>query len=190
MPASAAVVTVISRGWHTDIGLSANVLTGPLADLANQYPGARFLTFGFGERNYLLQRRITPFTMLSAMLPSRSALLVTLLSTTPETAFGQHYTVTLYLSQANLGRIQARIWQELQKSAAGKPIWLADGPYPGSEFYGAVDTYFGLYTCNTWTAEMLRAGGLPMPVAGVVFASEVMGMARWISAQQNSLPDR
>jgi hypothetical protein len=31
---------------------------------------------------------------------------------------------------------------------------------------------------------MMRAAGLPMPIGGVLFASQVMGMARWIATQQ------
>ncbi len=64
---------------------------------------------------------------------------------------------------------------------------MGDGPYPGSVFYAARGTYDAFDTCNTWTAEMLHAGGLPMPTAGVLFAGQAMGMARRIGAQQGSL---
>lgn len=49
-------VYVIDRGWHTEIGLPATALDGRLAALAADFPGARFLTFGFGDRHYLLAR--------------------------------------------------------------------------------------------------------------------------------------
>lgn len=184
------VVYVIARGWHTDIGLSADSLTQPLARIARPFPGVRFLTFGFGERNYLLERRVTVATMLSAMLPSRSGMLITALSATPQAAFGSSNVIVLHISSAAFARVELRIWNEFQKSASGQPVWLADGPYPGSEFYGGVDTSYGLYTCNAWTADVLRAGGLPVPVPGVLFASQIMGMARWISAQPVLLPHR
>ena len=80
------------------------------------------------------------------------------------------------------------MWHELELSAAGEPRLLADGPYEGSVYYAARDTYYGLYTCNTWTADMLRAGDLPIPAAGVLFAGQVMGAANWIGAHQASLP--
>jgi hypothetical protein len=60
---------------------------------------------------------------------------------------------------------------------------LAEGPYPGSVFYAARDTYDGFYTCNTWTATVLRDGGLAMPI-NVLFAGQVMGPARWIRRSQ------
>jgi uncharacterized protein (TIGR02117 family) len=186
-----AFVYVVGRGWHTDIGLPVDEIAGPLATLRNAFPGVRVLTFGFGERQFLVNREKTVGAMLNALLPSQSALLMTALRTTPQAAFGAPNVVVLSVSRAGLEQIEARIWQELERSATGEPTVLAQGPYPGSLFYAARDTYDGLYTCNTWTAETLRAGGLPMPQTGVLFAGQVMGMARWIGARHAStvLPD-
>lgn len=178
-----AVVYVIERSWHTDIGLPVEEIAGPLSSLEVGFPGVRFLTFGFGERTFVVERKKTFGAMLGAMLPSRSALLMTALKATPQAAFGPANVVVIHLSRANLERIEASIWREMELSPTGMPLLLAAGPYPGSVFYAARDTYFGLFTCNTWTAETLRTGGLPMP-AGVLFSGQVMGMARWIDARQ------
>jgi uncharacterized protein (TIGR02117 family) len=168
--AEAAVVYVIGRGWHSDIAIPAEAISGPLAGLEQGFPGVRFLTFGFGERTFLVARRITLPILIAALLPSRSALLVTALKATPEAAFGASNVVALRVSRPGLDRIVARLWRELEISAGGAPRVLASGPYPGSVFYAARDTYDALHTCNTWTAETLRAGGLPVPSAGVLFA--------------------
>jgi uncharacterized protein (TIGR02117 family) len=181
-----AVIYVVQRDWHTDIGLPAEAVAGPLARLENAFPGVRFLTFGFGERQFVVNGDKTFGAMLNALLPSQSALLMTALSATPERAFGSDNVVTLHISRAGLERIEAAIWQELEASPAGEPTLLAGGPYPGSTFYAARGTYDGFYTCNTWTADVLRAGGLPIPATGVLFAGQVMGMVRWIGANQVS----
>jgi hypothetical protein len=180
-----AIVYLIQRDWHTDIGLPVAEIAGPLATMEQDFPGVRFLTFGFGERQFLIDREVDLGSMLSALLPSRSALLMTALSATPEQAFGSRNVVVLHVSRAGLDRIEAAIWREFEMSTNG-PVWLANGPYPGSAFYGARDTYHGLYTCNTWTAEILHGGGLPVPAIGVLFAGQVTGMARWISTQQDA----
>ena len=185
-PPEDAFVYVIGRGWHTDIGLPVEEITGPLAVVEDAFPGVRVLTFGFGERQFLVNRKQTFGAMLRALLPSQSAVLVTALRTAPEVAFGSPNVVVLPVSRDGLERIEATIWQEFERPAPGAPTPLAEGPYPGSMFYAAGDTYFGLYTCNTWTAETLRAGGLPMPAAGVLFAGQVMGTARWIAARHPS----
>ena len=186
-PASVAppddpVIYVVGRGWHTDIGLPVEEIAGELASLEQGFPGVRFLTFGFGERQYLVNRETTVGSMLHALLPSHSALLMTALRAAPQDAFGPSNVVVLHVSRAGLDRIEASIWREFDLSAAGLPMLLADGPYPGSVFYAARGTYDGFYTCNTWSAHILRTGGLPMPVTGVLFSGQVMGMARWIGA--------
>jgi hypothetical protein len=181
-----AVVYVIRRDWHTDIGLPVQEIAGPLTTLEKPFPGVRFLSFGFGERQFLVNHRKDFGSMLSALLPSRSAVLMTALSASAEQAFGPQNVVVLRLSRAGLDRIEAAIWHELEQTPAGEPVWLADGPYPGSMFYAARDTYDGFFTCNTWTAETLRAGGLPMPTAGVLFSGQVMGSARWIGTRQGA----
>jgi len=186
-PSDNATVFVIERGWHTDIALPVEEISGKLATLEQNYPGVRFLTFGFGERQFLLSRRVTFGGMLSALLPSHSALLMTALSAPPEAAFGQQNVVVLQLTREGFRRIETRIWDEIEKPAGGgPPVPLADGPYAGSVFYAALGTYDAFDTCNTWTASVLRTGGLPMPVAGTLFSGQVMGAARSLSARQAS----
>ena len=181
-----SIVYVIRREWHTDIGLPVDELSTRLAPLQKPFPGVRFLTFGFGERQFVVNPSKGIGAMLSALLPSQSALLMTALRATPEQAFGDRNVVILHLPSSGLANIEAAIAHEFEASATGAPTKLADGPYAGSVFYAARDTYDGLYTCNTWTAETLRAGGLPMPTAGVLFAGQVMGSAGWISTHQTA----
>jgi hypothetical protein len=176
------VVYVVQRGWHTDIGLAVEDIGPDLAVLERGLPGVRFLTFGFGERQFLLDRRRTFGAMLNALLPSQSALLVTALRAPPAMAFDEQDVVALHVSRAALARIEAALWQEFETTQNGEPVRLADGPYPGSVFYAARDTYDLFFTCNTWTASTLREGGLAVPATGLLFADQVMGMVRWISA--------
>jgi hypothetical protein len=178
-----AVIYVVQRDWHTDIGLPVEEISGPLARLETSFPGVRFLTFGFGERRFLVNRRADFAAMMKALLPSRSALLMTALAATPEQAFGADSVVTLRIWRVGLDAIEAAIWQEFELSTDGEPKVIGDGPYPGSRFYAARDTYDALYTCNTWSADVLRSGGMPMPGA-VLFAGQIMGMVRWIGTRQ------
>ena len=183
-----AIVYVIERGWHTDIGLPVEEMTQPLATLQSDFPGARFLTFGFGERQFVLSREVTLGGMLTALLPSRSAILMTALRASPEAAFGADNVVPLHVTASGLARLHAALWSGLEQTATGEPRRLAHGPYVGSEFYAARDTYDGFNTCNTWTASMLRTAGVPMPTAGVLFVGQVMGAVRWLAHSQTDQP--
>jgi Protein of unknown function (DUF2459) len=73
--------------------------------------------------------------MLTALFPSRSAILLTALRASPTEAFPDEQVVTLRLTQEGVDRMAALIWQALEKSADGAALRLADGPYPGSLFF-------------------------------------------------------
>ncbi len=183
------VIYVIKREWHTDIGLSADLIAAPLQSLTAAFPGVRFLTYGFGERQFLVDQDRSAGAMLRALLPSKSAVLMTALRTTPGQAFGPANVVALRISRTGLKAIEDRIWREFERSPDGSPVFLAGGPYPGSVYYAASDTYSGLFTCNTWTADILQAGGLPVHTLGVLLSGQVMGQAQWIDRHQISSPD-
>ena len=146
-PTGNAIIYVVGRDWHTDIGLPVDeIATSPLATLEQDFPGVRVLVFGFGERNYLMARDVGSGDMLSALFPSKSAILMTALRAPPQEAFGAQQVVTLHVTQQSVDRIAARIWQTLEKQQDGSVQSLADGPYPGSVFYGgtALPTLQGL----------------------------------------------
>ena len=92
------------------------------------------------------------------------------------------------LSTAGLDRLSNYIWAAFEKSDGGTPRRLAAGPEPGSVFYAATGTYSATYTCNTWTAEGLRVGGLPVTPAGVVFASQVTDQLRSLGTRAAEAP--
>ena len=54
IPVGEATLYVVERGWHTDIGISADEVSTPLASLGQGFPGVRFMVFGFGERAYYM----------------------------------------------------------------------------------------------------------------------------------------
>jgi uncharacterized protein (TIGR02117 family) len=183
IPVGDAKLYVVARGWHTDLGFPVEELTGPLTSLEGGFPGVRYLVFGFGERAYYMGRNEGSGEMLAALFPSKSAILLTALTASPTQAFPGHEVVVLQLSPPDLARTEARLWDDLEKSADGSAVRLADGPYLGSAFYAANETYDGFHTCNTWTALLLRQAGFPMN-AHLLFADQVMRQVRAIAAQQ------
>lgn len=176
------VVYVIDRGWHTDIALPINEISGPLMGIRPNLSAVRYLLFGFGDRHYLLARKITFLNTLASLFPGRSVILITMLRTPPAHAFGRKNVVKLRLSRAGLERITAFLWSYIAKSRAGQPVGLGDGPYPGSFYYASPGTYDAFHTCNSWVAETLASGGLTINSHGVIFADQVMRQARALAA--------
>jgi uncharacterized protein (TIGR02117 family) len=182
VPNGDARIYVVGRGWHTDIGLPVEEVPGPLGSLEKGFPGVRFMVFGFGERAYYMMHQEGSGEMLSALFPSKSAILLTALRASPNEAFADHRVVTLRLTQSGVDRIATEIWQSLEKRD-GAAVPLADGPYAGSVFYGSDETYDAFHTCNTWTAHLLRDAGFPIETH-VVFADQVIQQAAQIAAMQ------
>jgi uncharacterized protein (TIGR02117 family) len=175
-------IFLIERGWHTDIGVQAGQVGDGLDQLRTTFPEVGTLVFGFGERAYLMHRQHDVGDMLAALIPGPGALLVTALRDPPETAFPPDEVVVLHVSARGLARLTDFITRSFERAADGTLHPIADGPYPGSLFYGSGNTYSGFYTCNTWTAEGLQAAGLPIHAAGVLFADDVADQARRITA--------
>ena len=182
VPDGQARIYVVERGWHTDIGLSVDEVSGPLASLESGFPGIRFMVFGFGERTFYMAHEENSFTMLGALLPSKSAILLTALRAPPDVAFADYEVATLRLPQTSVDRLADAIWRALEKQN-GAALRLADGPYLGSVFYAGSETYDAFYTCNTWTARLLRDAGFPVETH-VLFADQVMHQAQQIAARQ------
>lgn len=183
IPTGDSTIYVVARGWHTDIGLAVDDVHGPLASLEAAFPGMRFMVFGFGERQFYMARNTGAAEMLSALLPSDSAILLTALRAPPSQAFPEHEVVALHLPPASIQRVADRLWSEFEQSAEGSALRLADGPYPGSTFYAGRDTYDAFHTCNTWTALLLRDAGFPINTQ-VLFASQVMQQVKQIATMQ------
>jgi len=174
-------IFLIERGWHTDIGLQSAQLGDTLGQLRASFPGVDTLVFGFGERAYLLHPRHDLGDMLAALVPGPAAVLVTALRDTPATAFPAEDVVVLHVSARGLARLRDFVTGSFVRTTDGALHPIADGPYPGSLFYGSTATYSAVYTCNTWTAEALQTAGLPVHAAGVLFADEVANQARRIA---------
>jgi uncharacterized protein (TIGR02117 family) len=182
-PSATSSVYVVRRAWHIDIGFAAGELRPPLRVLLQAFPPATYLEFGFGDRHYLTTRDHGTATLLSAVWPGASLILMTALKATPQEAFGTQNVVVLRITAAQSQAVQAFIWDSLSHDAAAKASAVAEGPYPGSVFYAATPWYSGLHTCNTWAAESLQSAGLPVHSTGVVFSRQLWSQVRRLNRQ-------
>jgi uncharacterized protein (TIGR02117 family) len=171
------VVYVIKRSWHTDLGFEASDLHPPLAGIRPQITGARYLLFGFGDRHYLIDHGGSTKGLLGAVWPGSGVVLVTGLGATPEAAFGATGVIRLTLSATQARRLEAFIWSTLATGVGAASV-LGAGPYDDSYYYAATMRYSGTHTCNTWTAEGLRAAGLPIHSFAVAFSGQVWRQVR------------
>jgi len=189
--AKPAVIYVVRRSWHIDIGFAAADLQPPLDTVAAQFPGVRYLFFGFGDRHYLLAQNRNAPVLLAALWPGRGMILATALTSSPQEGFGAAHVATLSLTDKQMRDIQAFVWRSLDKKSAEqesgsgiKPY--APGPYEGSLYFAATLRYSAFHTCITWAAESLRAAALPIHSAGVIFAGQLWSQVLRLEKKQSA----
>ncbi|HEX7382091.1 MAG TPA: DUF2459 domain-containing protein [Nevskiaceae bacterium] len=170
--AASVTVFVLSNGFHSQLVLPSVALSGPLTAFREEFPTARWLAFGWGERSFFMAPHPGIGTALRAMFPAASALLVTGLTHAPTPGAGEQ-ALPLRVSRVGLQGISAYLWSYVKASTQGVPLRLADGPQPDSTFYASTGTYDLFHTCNTWTAAALHAGGLPIRSGGVITAGQL-----------------
>jgi hypothetical protein len=185
-PGKPVTLYVARRNWHMDVGFAAADLDPPLAPVKSRFATAKYLFFGFGDRHYLMTRNRNAPLILRALWPGPALVLVTALENTPAQAFGPSQVIRIELSAA-----QAHAMEEfIRDSMSGPDLTpVAPGPYDGSAFYPAPRQYSALHTCNTWAAEALQAGGLPVRSKGVIFAGQLWAQAARLGQQGAPAPE-
>lgn len=176
-------VSLITHGWHTDIGLPAAEATGPLARFRQLFPGAQTLVFGYGKRTFMIAPAHSVGEWMIGPFPGPAAIEVSAIGTDAATGYGTAHVETLPLPPGGAAGLSAFLWQAFAKTRDGAPRYIAQGNFPGSLFYQASSRYGLLHTCNTWSAEALAAGGLPIQPAGIIFSGALDEKVRKLSRQ-------
>jgi len=172
-PAALPSVYVLRRGRHTDLVLPVAELDEHLSTLTADFAAPRYLVFGFGDRQYMLATHKNAWHALLAPFPGAGVMLVTGLRETPQQAYGADHLAALSLSAPQLRELQRFVWDSLEQDPPGAVRPYLPGQLPGNVYYASTYTYWGFYTCNTWTAEALKKAGLPVHSGGVLFAGQV-----------------
>jgi uncharacterized protein (TIGR02117 family) len=180
------VIYVISGGWHTELGLSVQAITGSLVALKPEFPNARYLVFGWGAHDYYMSQNPGIGDLMRAAASGPAVMLVIPLEISPEAFFGAANVLALPAPPRGVQRLSDFLWDYLAMDKERRPRRIGTGPYPQSVFLASVGTYNLGHTCNTWTAEALRVAGLPVTAAGVVFVGQVLDQLRPILAGRNS----
>ena len=188
--AKSTVIYVVRRGWHIDIGFAAADMQPPLNSVAGQFPGVRYLFFGFGDRHYLLAKERNAPASLGALWPGPGMILATALRSSPQDGFGAVHVIALAVTEEQMRNVQAFIWRSLGGQSNDRENSAVQsygaGPYEGSWYFAATPRYSALHTCNTWAAQSLAAAPLPIHSAGVLFAGQLWAQVRRLAKKQSA----
>lgn len=176
-------VALITHGWHTDIAVPADEISGQLTRFRALFPGAHMLVFSYGKRTFMIAPVHSLGEWIIGPFPGPAAIEVSAISTDAATAYGPAHVQRLPLPPGGPARLSAFLWRAFAKNPAGAPIYIAQGNWPGSLFYEASTPYGLLHTCNRWSAEALRAAGLPVHPQDVILSATLDAQARRLAAR-------
>ena len=177
-------IQVASNGWHTAIVVPAPAIaaTGLLPEAAD-FPDAAFLEFGWGDRTYYPAKEKTlGMTLAAALAPTPAVMHMAGRAAALAGGSGGLEVVPVALTDAGFQNLVGAIAATFERPSGGRAESVSRGLYPGSSFYHARGEFHLLNTCNTWTARMLRAGGVALSPSGIVTADGLMARLRAVLA--------
>ena len=174
------VVRVVSNGWHTAIVIPRRELvsTGLLPE-ADDFPGASFLEFGWGDRVYYPAKEKTlGMALAAALVPTPAVMHMAALARAPRLIYPGSEVVAVALTEGGIRYLVGAIAGEFKRPKGARAVPVSRGLYSDSNFYDAHGTFHLFNTCNTWTARMLRASGVKLSPSGVITADDLVARLR------------
>ena len=176
-PTEGTTLYVVNRGWHTELGVPASALMGPLSIFRAIYPGARMVMFGYGKRTFMTARADRASEYLLGPFPGPAVIEAIGLRVLAPSAYGPGGILALSLPPGGAAQLSDFIWRDLVLDHTGAPLLVGPGKFAGSRFYAARSGYSLTHTCNSWVADALAAAGVPMGGGVVPFSGQVMARA-------------
>lgn len=173
-PAAERTVLVLQHGWHTGVVFKAADLP-PQSPLRREFPQAEHIEVGWGDRAYYPAEDPGLWLGLRALLwPTPGALHIAAFSGSPQALFPQAPMVALGVSRAGLARMHERVGGSFERGERGDVRPLGPGLYAHSRFYASREAFHAFKTCNVWTAQVLREGGIPVSPGAAILAGGLM----------------
>lgn len=168
------LIFVVNLGWHTGIAFRVSDLADILPLLPNHFRSYSFIEIGWGDHDFYQARGLHLGYLLKAILwPTESVIHVAAMKKHPSEFFASSEVIPVKVSLRGLDSVINSIISSFKK-VQGKPISLGQGLYGDSRFYEAKGSFSLAFTCNSWTAQVLKSGGLPMRSSWTFTAGQVM----------------
>lgn len=180
---SCKTIFVVHDSWHAAIVLRAEHVSREKIPESADFPAAEFLEFSWGDKDYFPDPHPGVFAALRAAFWSGGSVLhVVGLSREVKAAYPTAAITELTLVNTSFDRLVGFIAGTFLRSEGQERVRASAGLFPYSHFYPATHKFSLLKTCNTWVAEALKAGGLPVAPGLVLtsgsLAGQVVGLGK------------
>lgn len=146
---------------------------------AADFPGAAYLSLGWGDAAYFTTPDPTlAMTLSAALRPTPAVLLVTGLTAHPRDAYPRDEVIEFQVGAGGFAALVAYLDAAFDRGEAPRAWASRPGRHRFSLFYPATGEFHLFNTCNTWTAKALAAAGLPVQASGVMTAEDLMRQIR------------
>ena len=172
-------VYLVSHGWHTGIVLRSADIPRAIWPEVDDFPGAKYLEVGWGDRDYYQAREPGVWlTLKAALWPTPSVLHIVGFNDAVGSYFPTSDIIRVELSACGFERLCGYIHDSYARDAAGQTIRLGPSLYGDGRFYLSREKFHLFNTCNVWTARGLRAAGLPVTPFLSITTGQVMSQAQ------------
>ncbi|MGX1764158.1 MULTISPECIES: DUF2459 domain-containing protein [unclassified Brevundimonas] len=182
----AIVLHLLDNGFHTDLAAPRAALAAgddALARAVRALPPGDWVRIGWGDAVFYVEQG-----PISGRLPDGARAFfrpggnpsVVMLDPDPVDPALSPETerATLALSPEGFVALRARVAASLRLDDGERAVVSAQRDGDDAVFYASHETFWVGHLCNHWTAEVLNAGGLPMPIVRSLTSGAVMRAAR------------
>ncbi len=180
-----------SHGWHTSIIVPRAKVSAdawPQGVASKTFARYDWLEIGWGDRKFYTASKPDVGMALDAVFsPGPSVLHIVGLDSPISRALAWSGLVRVPCTTREMTSLCRALGDSFDRDARGDAVALGSGLYGAtSRFYRARGRYYLFNTCDTWTARMMRAGGLRANTspAGTWSAGAVMAQARRLAARR------
>lgn len=165
---------IVHNSWHAAIVLSKNDTAPTVLPEAADFPGAEFIEFSWGDKDYFPDPNSGFFAAIKAALWSNGSVIHLVgMNGSLEEFYRGAEIIELRLSLGAFSRLLETLGQTFARAQANGRAPAVPGLFPNSRFYPATPTFSLLRTCNTWVAETLKSAGVPVSSRMVVTAGNL-----------------
>jgi hypothetical protein len=174
-------VHVLNNGFHTDIAVPRAALEargGPLADASRSLGAGDWVLIGWGDARFFtdtspMEGRISDGLRAFFWPGNASVVMLDPETGDPSGRLPPAARRTLSLRPDAFARLAGRVERSLSL-VEGRPRLSVARTGDGAHFFASVEHFWIGYLCNSWTARVLNAGGLPVRPQRSETAAEVI----------------